>query len=210
MKVKNKETASWNKLVSKDRVEKTINALKQNGINAVFAETKEEAKKMALALIPEGSEVMTMSSVTLDSLGISNEINESKKYDAVKHKLYSMDRKTQSREMQKLGAAPDYAIGSVNAVTEDGKLIIASNTGSQIPAYSYASSHVIWVVGIQKIVKNLDEGMKRLYEYTLPLESERLKKIYGVESFVSKILIVNRDISPNRINLIFVNDVVGF
>ena len=66
-----------------------------------------------------------------------------------------MDRTTQARERAKLGATPDLAIGSVHAVTEDGHVLIASNTGSQLPAYVYAAGKVIWVVGAQKIIKNI-------------------------------------------------------
>src|SRR3989344_6404742 len=107
----------WTKLASKEIIEKTIQALKENGIDAKLVETGEDAKKELFSLIPEGSEVMNMSSVTIDSLGISKELNESGKYDSVKNKLSKMDRKTQNSEMQKLGAAPDFALGSVHAVT---------------------------------------------------------------------------------------------
>jgi len=64
----------------------------------------------------------------------------------------------------------------------------------------------------KKIVKDLDEGMKRIYDYILPLESERLNKAYNLTtgSFVSKLLIVNREIFPGRITLIFVNEPLGF
>ncbi len=98
----------------------------------------------------------------------------------------------------------------MHAVTEDGKLIIASATGSQLPAYAYGSPKVIWVVGTQKIVKNLDEGMKRLYEHTFPLENERAKKAYGSGSFVSKILMINKEFQKDRLNIVFVGEVVGF
>ena len=122
-----------------------------------------------------------------------------------------MNRETDHREMQRLGAAPEYVIGSVHAVTEDGKVIIASNTGSQLPGYAYSADHVIWVVGAQKIVKNVDEGIKRIYEYVLPLESERAHKAYGVEgSFVSKLLIMNREPNPNRIKIILIKEPAGY
>jgi len=154
---------------------------------------------------------MTMTSVTLDALGISKEINESGNYNPVRDKLYSMNRETQKKEMKTLGSSPEYVIGSVHAVTEDGKIMVVSATGSQLPAYVYGSNNVIFVVGTQKIVENIDQGMKRIYEHTLPLESERAKKAYGVPgSFVSKILIINKEIDPNRINLIFVPEAIGF
>ena len=200
----------WNKLASKETVNKTIKSLKENGIEAKLVETSEDAKKEILFLIPEGAEVMTMTSVTLDTIDIPKELNGSGKYDSVKNKLNSMDRATQGLEMQKLGAAPEYAVGSIHAVTEDGHVLIASNSGSQIPAYVYGSTHVIWVVGAQKIVKNIDEGIKRIYEYCLPLENERAQKAYGVHSGVSKLLIINKEKVPGRITMIIVNEVLGF
>jgi hypothetical protein len=201
---------AYDQLADEQTINKTVEALKNNGINTVLVENGEEAKKKVFELIPEGAEVMTMSSVTLDTLGISDEIQNSKKYNSVKNKLNSMNRETQNKEMQLLGAAPDYAIGSVHAVTEDGKVVVASNTGSQLPAYVYASPHVIWVVGTNKITKDLDEAMKRVYEHVLPLESERLKKVYGVPSNVSKVLIINKEINPQRITMVLVKEKLGY
>lgn len=201
----------WNALADNASIQKAVNALKVNGINAIIVENAKEANKKVLEMLPVGSEVMIMSSVTVDALELQKEINESGKYNSVKNSLAKMDRKTQGLEMQKLGAAPEYAIGSVHAITEDGKLLIASNTGSQLPAYSYASPHVIWIAGSQKIVKNVDDGLKRIYEYVLPLESERVKKAYGMEkSNVSKLLMINKEIIPNRLTLILVKEKLGF
>ncbi|MBI2086473.1 LUD domain-containing protein [Candidatus Daviesbacteria bacterium] len=202
----------WNQLASKESIDKTIKALKVSGIDARFVKNSQQVKKAVLEILPEGSEVMTMSSKTLDTIGLSEEINKQDgKFKPVRDKLYAMNQQTQAQEMNKLGAAPQYALGSVHAVTEDGHVLIASNTGSQLPAYAYAALHVIWVVGAQKIVKNVSEGMKRIYEYVLPLESERAKKAYGVPgSNVSKLLIVSKEINPGRISLILVNEKLGF
>lgn len=113
--------------------------------------------------------------------------------------------------MQRLGATPEWVLGSVHAVTETGEALIASNTGSQLPAYAFGVGKVIWVVGTQKIVKDREEGLGRIYEHSLPLESERAKKAYGVPgSAVNKILIVNREVQPGRITMILVNERLGF
>lgn len=201
----------WDTLPSNQIITNTIQALKGNGIEAMVVNNGKEAKKKVLELLPKGAEVMTMSSVTLDTIGIAKEINESGKYNSVRKKIYSMDRKTQSLEMQKLGAAAEWTVGSVHAVTEDGHVFIASNTGSQLPAYAYGASHVVWIVGTQKVVKNTDEAIKRIYEYTLPLESERAKKAYGVPgSAVNKILIINKEVQPGRITMILVQEKLGF
>src|SRR3989338_10008268 len=197
-------------LAGSGSVEKTIAALKQNGIDAFLVENAAEAKQKIIELIPQGAEVMTMTSATLDAEGIAKEINESGKFESVRKKLNSMDRKTQGPEMQKLGAAPDWVVGSVHAVTEDGKILVASATGSQLPAYAYGSQHVVWVVGTQKIVESMDDGFKRLQEYVFPLEDARARKVYGVGSNVSKILIVNKEFAPGRITVVFVKENLGF
>ncbi len=201
---------AWDVLASDGMLDKTVMALKANGFDALVVENGVQAKEKVLSMVPQGAQVMTMSSVTVDTLGISKEINESGRYDSVKKKLSTMDRKTQNLEMQKLGAAPEWAIGSVHAVTQDGHLLIASNTGSQLPAYAYGSAHVIWVVGAQKIVTDTAEGMKRIYEYVLGLESERMKKAYGISSNVSKLLIMNVEKLPGRVTVVLIKEKLGF
>lgn len=202
--------SKWEDLADEKTIERTAAALKANGIEVFIAENGEDAKKKVLEVIPEGADVMDMTSTTLDTIGMSKEIQDSGKFNSVRKKLMSMNRDTQGSEMRKLGAAPEWTVGSVHAVTEDSKMLIASASGSQLPAYAYGSSHVIWVVGTQKIVKNLDEGLKRIYEYTFPLEDERAKKAYGVGSGVNKILIVNKEKIAGRITIIFVKEKLGF
>ena len=200
----------FGKLATEKSINKTKDALVANGINVSIVSNGHEAREKVLKMIPAGAEIMNMSSVTVDSIGLAKEINESGKYNPVRSKFAKMDAKTQGNEMRKLGAAPEWTVGSVHAVTEDGKVIIASQTGSQLPAYAYGAGHVVWIVGAQKIVKNLDEGMKRVYEYVLPLETERAMKAYGKGSNVNKLLIVNKEISPFRITMIIVKEKLGF
>jgi L-lactate utilization protein LutC len=202
---------NWTTIPSQEVLDKVVAALTKNGMEVFVAENGSAAKEKALSLIPEKSEVMTMTSVTLDTIGLTKELDESGKYNSVKSQLMKMDRATQGLEMQRLGAAPEYAIGSVHAITHTGDVIVASNTGSQLPAYAYGATHVVWVVGAQKIVENMEVGMKRLYEYTLPLESERARKAYGVEgSHVSKVFTLHREVKKNRITVILVKEVLGF
>jgi hypothetical protein len=117
---------------------------------------------------------------------------------------------TQGREIRKLGAAPDYAAGSVHAVTEDGHVLIASNTGSQLGPYVTGAGKVIWVVGSQKIVKDMDEGMRRIREYCYPREEQHLQQLYKMSTAVNKILIVNRELRPGRTTMIIVKEVLGY
>jgi YkgG family uncharacterized protein len=203
----------YSKLASAEAIEQAKQALEANGLTVMVAETGDEAKLETLKLIPEGSEVFTMTSTTLDTIGLAQEVNnvESGKYQSVRNQLNGMNHEKQGREMRKLGAAPDYAIGSVHAVTRDGKVFIASNTGSQLPAYAYGAGKVIWIAGTQKIVADRDEAIKRIYDYVLPLESERAHKAYGVPgSAVNKLLAVNKENQAGRLTLILVKQQLGF
>lgn len=196
-------------LATTESLVKTSKALEANGISVCICDNGQEAKAKVLELIPKGAEVMSMTSRTLDQVGITEEINGSGNYDSVRNKLMSMNPNTQSSQMRKLGAGPDYAIGSVHAVTESGEILIAAATGSNQSAYAYAAGKVIWVVGTQKIVKDGAEGKKRIYEHCLPLENERALEVYGVNSRVSKILKIFSE-TPERITIIFVKENLGF
>jgi L-lactate utilization protein LutC len=204
------EIFKFNLLASDARIGRTVKALEANNIHAIVAENGADAQKILYELVPANAEVFTSSSETLKALGVVEEIDKSGRYNSIREKLVMMDRTTQSREMEKLGATPEYMIGSVHAVTETGQVIIASKTGSQLSGYVSAAAHVIWVVGTQKIVQNLQEGMERVEEYVLPLESARAMKAYGVESSINKLLVVNKEFRPGRTTIIFVKENLGF
>lgn len=205
-----KPNEKYGRLATDKIIQKTIRALRSNNFQVELVKNGQEAKKKVLELIPAGAEVMTMTSQTLEATGVNKEINESGKYNAVRARLMSMDKNTQAQEMNRLGAAPEFAVGSVHAVTEDGHILIASASGSQLPAYAYSAGKIIWVVGTQKIVKNTDEGVKRIYQYVFPLENVRSQKAYGVGSGVNKLLIINKEAKPARITLILVKEKLGF
>lgn len=199
---------SYDKVVTRQRIDRAMKALESNGIKAIFVETGQEAREKVVAIIPGGAELMNMTSVTLEQIGLEQEIKDSGRYDLLRAKFAG---KSES-EKRKLGGGPDWAIGSVHALTEDGKLLIASQTGSQLGAYAYGAQHVIWVVGAHKIVKDVDEGLKRIYEYSLPLESERANKAYHITtgSNVSKLLIINKEFAKDRATVVIVNEPLGF
>jgi hypothetical protein len=109
-----------------------------------------------------------------------------------------------------MGAGPDYAAGSVHAVTENGQVMIASNTGSQLGPYAYGAGKVIWVVGAQKLVRNLEEGMRRIEEYCVPREEVHMQQLYNSHTGLNKILIFNKEIRPDRITMIIVKEELGY
>jgi hypothetical protein len=195
---------------NKKIVEEISLKLKENNIDAFIADSEAEAREKVLSLIPKGSRVLAGSSKTSEAIGLIAAIDESKDYISVRKEYMSFDHKNEEDKIRVTRSTPDYIVGSVQAVTKNGELIVVSNTGSQIVAYAGGAAKVILVIGAQKIVEDLNDGLKRVYEYVLPLESERLKKVYGVESYVSKILIINKEVVPQRLTVIFVNKSLGF
>ena len=191
------------------RLERTAAALAGRGFTARIADSAKEARQLVLDAIPEGAEVHSALSETMRELGLTAEIDESGRYDAIRPRLNALDRVTQARERRKFGAAPDYIIGSAHAVTDDGEIIVGSGSGSQLGAYAYAAGQVILVVGHQKLVSDLDEGLRRLREYSLPREYTRMQGAGFPGSMLAKTLIIHHD-RPGRITVILVPEPLGF
>jgi hypothetical protein len=192
------------------RVTRTAAALEANGIRVLRAADPAEAKRIVLDLIPDGSQVHSGASQSLEISGIIDEIEGSSRYDALRPRVWSLDRDTQADEIRRLSAAPDVMLGSVHAVTESGALLAASMSGSQLGPYASGAGRVILVVGTQKIVSDLEEGLRRINEYSFPLEDARAQAAYGIHSAVNKVLIINREIVPDRFTVVLVDEVLGF
>jgi hypothetical protein len=201
----------WNNLATDDQIQKTKLALEKNGFNVEVVTTSQEAKQKVLSLVPEKLEVQVNTSVTLETIGILEEMDNSGRFDSVRNKTMAMNKETQEKDMRKLRSVPDYSLGSVHAVTQTGELLIASRTGSQIPSYAYGAEKVVFVVGTQKLVSDINNGIKRIYEHSLPLESDRATKAYGTNgSSVNKILILAQEPIKDRTTVVLVKEVLGF
>jgi hypothetical protein len=192
------------------RVTRTAAALEDNGIQVLRAANAADAKPIVLDLIPDGSQVHSGASQSLEVAGIIDEIEGSSRYEAVRPRVFSLDRDTQADEIRRLSAAPDVMLGSVHAVTETGSLLAASMSGSQLGPYVGGAGRVILVVGTQKIVSDLEEGLRRINDYSLPLENARAQAAYGIQSAVNKVVIINREIVPDRFTVVLVDEVLGF
>ncbi|HEY0754030.1 MAG TPA: LUD domain-containing protein [Ktedonobacteraceae bacterium] len=202
--------AEFAHLASDEQIATTVAALTARGMNAQVLASRAEAHDKVLDLLPEGAEVYTSLSRTLETLGLYEEINTSSRYAPLRPQVDKMDREMRrSRQGRVLLSSPEYVIGSVHAITQQGQVLIASGSGSQLASYVFGASHVIWVVGAQKIVSDLNEGFRRIWEYALPLESERMQALYGAGSFPAKLLLFEREM-PGRISLLLVKDVLGF
>ena len=192
----------------------TVEAVKARGINAEFVETKEEALARVQALIPPGCVVMTGSSVTLQQIGFEEIlISGNHPWRNFKADLLAEKDPAKQSAMRRQGTLAEYYLGSVNALAETGELVFASGSGSQLPAYAYTSRNVIWVAGTQKITPTLEDALRRVREYVLPLEDQRQKSLGNqAGSRINRILIIEGEPAYLRRNLslILVNEVLGF
>jgi L-lactate utilization protein LutC len=121
-----------------------------------------------------------------------------------------MDRGTQADEIRQLTASPDVVMGSVAAVTETGSLVVASASGSQLPAYSGGAARAIWIAGAQKVVPDLSTALRRVEEHCLPLESARAQVAYGQPSAINRLLILNAEYIPGRGTVLLLREAIGF
>jgi len=192
------------------RVRRTAAALEANGITVRGARNKAEAKRIVLDLIPAGSQVHQGASQSLDAAGITDEIERSGRYQPLRPRVFSMDRATQADQIRRLSASPDIMLGSVHAVTETGSLVAASVSGSQLGPYVSGGGKVILLVGTQKIVPDLDDALRRIDQYAFPLEDARAQAAYGIHSGVNKVLIINREWTPDRITVVLCDEPLGF
>ena len=194
----------FTQLASDEQLTKTVQALNANGMRTAVVPTGEEARAYVLDLIPSDVEVYDSPSRTLELIGLVEEIEHPTRFRSVRNQVHSLDRTTQRREIRGLTASPDVLVGSVHAITEKGEILLASATGSQLGPAAAGAGTVIWVVGTQKLVRTLEDGYRRIREYSLPLESERTQRVYGQASAINKILIVNGEAYPGRITIVLI------
>jgi YkgG family uncharacterized protein len=208
--IEEQAVTEFSRLNSVERLNSVAQALNHNGFQAQSVGTGAEARQIVASLLPEGAEVFNNTSRTLESIGVADDIERSGRYEPLRLRLFGMDREMQAREMRVLAAAPDYVVGSAHAVTQEGSLLIASASGSQLGPIVSGAAHVILVIGGQKVVSDLEAGIRRIYEYSLPLEDLRAREAYGLPSGVNNILIMNKVVAPDRVTAILVHEVLGF
>jgi len=200
---------SFGKAASEESLQKTAAALRTRNFTVEVVDSPADARALVLSILPKDQSIFTATSETVNLSGLDEDINNSGKYNAIRPQMLKLDYKTQRAEMLKMGATPDVVVGSVHAITEDGRVVAASGSGSQLGPYAAAAGKVVWVVGSQKIVPDLDTAMRRLQYYAYPKEDARVRQKYGMPSGLMKILIVNGDM-PGRSTVVLIREPIGF
>lgn len=203
----------YNTLATKEVIDETIKNLATNNVEGIFVGTGKDALEKIKQLIPAGVSVMNGASVTLEQIGFVDYLKSEHHGWNNLHKGI-IDEKDAAKQMilRKHAVLSDYYLGSVHALSQTGEFIVASNSGSQLPHVVYTSPNLIFVVGAQKLAPNLDEAMKRLDEYVLPLEDNHMMEKYKIHTYPSKILIFKREstFSQRKVRMIIVNESLGF
>ncbi|MBI2588076.1 lactate utilization protein [Candidatus Azambacteria bacterium] len=202
---------TYDTLADRETVQRTIEALKPRGIEAELLETRADALRRLQELIPNGVSVMTGGSTTLDEIGFTDLLISGKHpWKNLKDAILAEKDPVKQAKLRKESVLADYFLGSAHAVAETGEIVWASASGSQLPAYAFTSDNIIWIVGTQKITPTLEEGLRRVREYTLPLEDARMKSVGFPGSTIGRLLIFEREIMGRNLRLLFVNEVLGF
>lgn len=199
----------FTQLASEDQIMQTMQALEAHGIRTVVVETGEEARRRVLELIPDRAEVYNSPSHTLEVIGLESDILQATRFVPVRARLQTLDHTKEQRERRRVTASPDVLVGSIQAITQTGQVLLASASGSQLSSAAAGAGQIIWVVGSQKLVRTLEEGLQRIQEYCLPLEDVRTRQVYGQPSAINKLLIVQGEHIPGRITIILVKQPLG-
>lgn len=194
---------------SEDQLLRAADALTARNFTTHVVDSAADARILLRGLLPKDKEIFTANGETLRLSGIADDINESGEFRSVRKRLGDL---TDIRAQIAAGAAPEVVVGSVHAVTEDGIMLAASASGSQLGPYGAGAEKAFWVVGAQKIVPDFETGLRRLRNYSLPREADRIWAVTngGFQSFIGKILIMEREFDPQRATVILVREPIGF
>ena len=190
-------------------IQRAAAALRDHGFDVEVVADGDSARDLVLSRIAPGSEVHSGASATLDSIGLTEALERSGDYLPLRPRIWAMDRTTQADTMRKLGAAPDVFVNSAHAITEDGSLVIASATGSQLGPIASGAGHVYFVVGAQKVVPDVAAAFRRIETYVFPLEDARAQAAYGMHSALNKTLVLSGE-RPGRATVVIVEEPIGF
>lgn len=201
-----------NKLLS----EKVIKGLKNRNIEGYYAETAEEAKKIALGLIDEGSSVTMGGCMSAREIGLVDALIEGN------YNFIDRDKYEDKRAAALMAYDCDAFLASCNAMTEDGVMVNIDGNANRVSAIAFGPKKVIFVVGMNKVCADVDSAMKRARNVAAPINAQRFEintpcnktgscfDCSSPDSICCQFLITRRSLHPGRMYVILVNEDLGF
>lgn len=202
---------SYDQTATDQVIEKTAQAMRDRGFVVEVVDDGAQALEWLQHNIPAGAEVMTGSSTTLNEIGFSEYLESGQhQWNNVHAQIQAEHDEAKRHELRRKSVTSEYFVASANALAETGEIVAADNSGSRVGAYPHGAEHLILVVGTQKIAPDLQSAMQRVREYVFPLEDKRAQKAYGINSSMSKWVILESEKSPNRTTVVLVKEKLGY
>ena len=206
-------TSTFNTLVSQESINQTVQALLANGYQPEVVENKSDALERIKELIPKGASIHNGGSTTLQEIGYIDYLKSNTHgWNNLHANILDESDPEKQSILRRESAFSDYYLGSVHALSETGEMVIASNTGSQLPHLVFTSPNIIFVVGTQKITPTLEKAIRRLEEYVVPLEDDRAMNAYKMHTMNTKTLIMHKEnpMMGRNVKVILVKESLGF
>ena len=201
----------WDQMPDQPTTEETVAGLKDRNFNPLIVNDSKEALEKLKQIIPAGADVMTGASTTLEEIGFIDYLkNNQHPWQNWKDRIFAEKDSEKQRDSRRMSTTAGFFLGSVQAITRDGRVLGCDATGSRQGGYVFGAKNVIWVTGINKLVSDLDMAFRRLREHCLPLEDAHIKKQGGTGSFIGKMVIYEREVQPHRITTILIRERLGF
>ncbi|MBR1599555.1 MAG: lactate utilization protein [Lachnospiraceae bacterium] len=199
--------------------QKVIKGFESRNMSGYYAANKEEALKLALGLIPEGSSVTMGGAMSAREIGLVDAV-KSGKYNFIERENASTPEEKRKATME--GYDADYFLSSANAMTEDGIIVNIDGNSNRVSMIAHGPKHVLFIVGMNKICDDVDGAMKRARNVAAPINAQRFdintpcKKTGSCmnckspDTICCQFLITRYSRHEDRIHVILVNDQLGF
>jgi len=202
-----------------EQLEKLIRGLSKRNMNGYFVQDRKKALKKVLSLIPNNSKIGFGGSVTLEEVGILDEIR--KRDDFYLYDRTKVHNKKKSRDLHIKMFSSDVFLSGTNAITEKGQLVNVDGIGNRTAMIAYGPKKVIIIIGKNKITSDLESAIDRIKKVALPLDLKRVKEMlknspifssinWTEETIWGHVSIIERQLNPDRIHVIIVNEDLGF
>lgn len=193
--------------------------MEKRNFETTYCETGEEAKDLALSMIPDGAVVAAGGSVTVESIGLM---------DAVKGSRYNfIDRKAgktpeEKRQLVADGMMAHTFLMSANAITKDGELVNIDGYGNRIALMAYGPEQVIIIVSLNKLANDVEDAINRIHNVAAPINCQRLGRktpchetgvcgdCLSLDSVCGNTIVTRLNLTPGRIKVILVGENLGY
>ncbi|EMA11138.1 MULTISPECIES: lactate utilization protein [Haloarcula] len=202
---------SLDELASEETIEETVENLEANGFEVIVVDSADDALAELQSLIPAEASVMNGHSTTLEEIGFDEYLSDGDHgWESLPEEIWSIDDDAKRQAARRESQTADYFLGGINGISQTGELVAADRSGSRIGAYPFAASNVVIVSGVNKIVPTLEDALDRLETVAYPLENERAKEAYGVDSAIAKQLILRQELEEGRTTVVLIREHLGY